>query len=83
MATKKFSISMPADAYDHYQQKAQAAGMSISQFLFRAGSITTVEQAVMFPLQNNNQDSMGVPTQNTQVPYVQESQGKTIETKSK
>lgn len=58
MQTKKFSVSMPTEAYDLYKAKAQQAGLSISQFLYRAGSITSVKQAVMFPLQNN-QDSMG------------------------
>ena len=53
MGYKKFAISMPESAYVTYQQKAQAAGLSMSAFLYRAGSITTVKQAVMFPLTNN------------------------------
>lgn len=55
-SVKKFSVSMPCEAYELYQKKAQEAHLSISQFLYRAGSITTVEQAVMFPLNNG-----GVP----------------------
>ncbi len=75
--TKKFSISMPVEAYDYYQKKAQAAGLSISQFLYRAGSIITVKQAVMFPLQKNNQDTMGAISQNTQASIINESHEKT------
>jgi hypothetical protein len=45
---------MPIEAYELYQKKAQESQLSISQFLYRAGSITTVEQAVMFPLQQKD-----------------------------
>ncbi len=53
MAVKKFTISMPEEAYELYKAKAGAGGMSLSQFLYRAGSVTTVEQAVTFPLEQN------------------------------
>lgn len=57
---KVFTVSMPAEAYDLYKQKAEAGGMSVSEFLYRAGSIITVEQAVTYPL---TRDNMGTVTQ--------------------
>lgn len=45
---------MPEDAYELFKEKAVAGNMSLSQFLFRAGTITTVEKAVMLPLEQNS-----------------------------